>query len=287
MKNLNLLKKNKSIKELLEFSILNIDKPAGPASFQVSDIIRKWLNLRKASYFGTLDPKVTGVLPLALNKACRLTRYFIRKKKTYVGIMKLHQAVSFEKLKQEMKEFLGEIQQLPPVKSRVKRQIRPRTIYKFDILEKQGKDVLFEAEVEAGTYIRKLVHDLGLKISGAHIYELRRTKAGIFSENDKEFANLYELKKAIEDFKKGKEEGLRKMLIPGEIIGKILPVVKVKKENLKNLLNGSPLFEDFIEGKIEIFEGKIAVFCNEKFVGVYNVDIIGKVIAKPEFVFKS
>ena len=57
------IKKNKSIKELLEFGIINIDKPSGPTSFQVSEQIKKVLGLRKTSHFGTLDPKVTGVLP--------------------------------------------------------------------------------------------------------------------------------------------------------------------------------------------------------------------------------
>ena len=61
---------NNSISELLEFSILNIDKPSGPTSFNISDFVRKTLNelgVRKTSHFGTLDPKVTGVLPIALN----------------------------------------------------------------------------------------------------------------------------------------------------------------------------------------------------------------------------
>ena len=78
------IKQEKSIKELLEFGILNIDKPSGPTSFSVSDFVReklKGLGVRKTSHFGTLDPKVTGVLPIALNRACKLTGYFMKKKK--------------------------------------------------------------------------------------------------------------------------------------------------------------------------------------------------------------
>jgi len=53
--------------------------------------------LRKTSHFGTLDPKVTGVLPIALNRACKLTGYFIGKDKEYVGIMRIHEDISLEK----------------------------------------------------------------------------------------------------------------------------------------------------------------------------------------------
>ena len=219
------IKNEKPIKELLEFSILNIDKPSGPTSFQVDEQIKKAFGLSKTSHFGTLDPKVTGVLPVALGRACKLSEYFMHKDKTYVGIMHLHSDISEKELKEQMKKFIGKIMQKPPIKSRVKRQEREREIKKFEILEKQEKEVLFLAEVEAGTYIRKLVSDLGLKIGGAHMTELRRIKACIFSEDDESFVNLYEFKEAVEEFKQGKEEKLRKMLIPAEIISQILPVV--------------------------------------------------------------
>ena len=71
------IKKGKSTQELLEFGIINIDKSSGPTSFNISDFVRKKLNLRKTSHFGTLDPKVTGVLPVALNRACKLTGFFL------------------------------------------------------------------------------------------------------------------------------------------------------------------------------------------------------------------
>lgn len=70
------IKSKKTIKELLEFGIINIDKSSGPTSFDVSEFVKKKLGLRKTSHFGTLDPKVTGVLPVALNRACKLTGFF-------------------------------------------------------------------------------------------------------------------------------------------------------------------------------------------------------------------
>ena len=84
MINLEKIKAEKSFQNLLEFSILNIDKPSNYTSFQTAEIVGKTLEnfgVRKFSHFGTLDPKVTGVLPVALNRACKLTGWFMKKKK--------------------------------------------------------------------------------------------------------------------------------------------------------------------------------------------------------------
>src|SRR3989304_2134583 len=110
------IKKGKTIAELLEFGIINIDKPSGPTSFDVSEFVMKTLGLRKTSHFGTLDPKVTGVLPIALNRACKLTGFFLGEDKEYVGIMRIHEDISIEKLKEVIdNKFIGKITQLPPV----------------------------------------------------------------------------------------------------------------------------------------------------------------------------
>ena len=100
-------KKKESIQELLEFSIINIDKPSGPTSFDISDFVRKTLKdlgVRKTSHFGTLDPKVTGVLPIALNRACKLTGFFLGHDKTYVGIMRFHEDISLDKINKAIEE---------------------------------------------------------------------------------------------------------------------------------------------------------------------------------------
>lgn len=276
---------NKSINSLLKFSVINLDKPSGPTSFSVSHFIKKVLDINKTSHFGTLDPQVTGVLPIALGRACRLSDYFMHKDKEYVGIMRLHEEVSIEKLNKEIKNFIGKIKQLPPVRSRVKRAVREREVKTFEILETDGKDVLFRTQVQAGTYIRKLIHDLGEKIGGAHMLELRRVKASIFSENDETFINLYDFEKAVKSFNEGNEILLRKILIPAEIaIQKVLPSVKISDKNMKQILTGKPLTkEDFAEKTPaeEIF----AAFYEDNFIGVYRkVDEKG-IIARAEFVF--
>ena len=71
------IKQKRSMQELLEFGIINIDKSSGPTSFNISEFVKKKLGLRKTSHGGTLDPKVTGVLPVFLNRACKLLGYFL------------------------------------------------------------------------------------------------------------------------------------------------------------------------------------------------------------------
>lgn len=293
MKEINIkkIKQNKSVEELLEFGILNIDKPSGPTSFKTSEFVKKELNLRKTSHFGTLDPKVTGVLPVALNRACKLSGYFIEKEKTYVGIMRFHEEISLEKVQNKIKEkFLGKIMQTPPVKSRVKRQSRQREIFKFEIIEKNKKDFLFKTKVEAGTYIRKLIDDLGKELEiGAHMLELRRTHAGIFSEQDLEFLNLYELERAIEQHENGDSELIKKYIIPGEIISEIYPVVQIKKNNLKQIFTGKPIKTSDIKNKEDLKKNKneiICIFQKDKFIGMYKTILGEDIFAKPEFVMQ-
>ena len=278
---------NLELKKLLEFGILNIDKPSGPTSFDVSDFIRKKmtnLGVRKTSHFGTLDPKVTGVLPIALNRACKLTGYFLGHDKEYIGVMKLHEEVELGKIQKVInKKFIGKIKQLPPVRSSVKRQEREREIKKFEILEKDGLNLLFAVECEGGTYIRKLIHDLGKELEvGAHMLELRRIRAGIFSEENS--INLYKLERAVED-----EEKLKKIIIPAEeAIKKIYPSVKIKKECTDKVLQGQPIYlEELTEKKDYKKDLIIAAFCEEKFIGIYKVINEKRMFAKSEFVMQQ
>jgi H/ACA ribonucleoprotein complex subunit 4 len=279
----------KDINQLLNFSLINIDKPSGPTSFQISQFIKNTLKLSKTSHMGTLDPQVSGVLPVTLGRACKLSEYFMHKDKEYVGIMRIHEEIPEEKLKEELKNFIGKIIQLPPVRSRVKRQEREREIKTFEILEIDGKDILFKTQVEAGTYIRKLIHDLGEKIGGAHMLELRRTKAGIFDE--KTAITLYEFEKAV------KEDKLEKYLVPAEdAIKKVLPFIQISDKNLKQILTGKPLMNSDISEKT--LPEKFAVFCKERFVGIYKkfsesathssaeaASAEGDIVAKAEFVY--
>ena len=175
----------KDIKELLEFGLVNIDKPAGPTSFSVSEFVCKKLGLKKTSHMGTLDPKVTGVLPITLGRACKLAGYFIRHDKSYVGVLETHKVCDIKELQGLIDgNFVGRIRQTPPHRSAVKREERERTVYSWKLIEasEDGKSFLFDCKVEGGTYIRKLCSDLGEMIGGGHMGELRRTQAGVFGE---------------------------------------------------------------------------------------------------------
>ena len=275
------IRKEKSIQELLKFSIINLDKPTGPTSFQVSQFVKLALKLNKTSHFGTLDPMVTGVLPVALGRACRLNDYFMHRDKTYVGIMRIHQDISEEKLQEVIKKFIGKIMQLPPVRSRVKRAIREREVKTFQILEIGGKDVLFKTQVQAGTYIRKLCDDIGKEIGGAHMLELRRVQAGMFTETTS--INLYDLEKAVNKYKDGDDSLLRSILIPAEIISHALPVIQIDSP-LKSLLTGKPLMKQDIKENLPDSDFFV-IFHNQTLIGVYHPTKEKDIIARPDFIF--
>lgn len=167
---------------MIENGFVILDKPPGMTSFEACDAVRQKLGAEKAGHAGTLDPMVTGVLLIALNKATKLMPLFDSLDKTYEGKAHLHQDISLKELKQVIKnKFIGKIIQLPPRKSRVARVEREREIYEFKILKKQGKDFWFRVSCQKGTYIRKLVHDLGQELKGSHMTELRRVQQGPFN----------------------------------------------------------------------------------------------------------
>ncbi len=175
----------RTVEELLQSSLINIDKPKGPTSHQVSDYVKKILHTTKAGHSGTLDPGVTGVQPVAIGRATRITQFLLTAPKEYICLMHLHKDFPETTIRQAVQKFVGKIKQLPPIKSAVKRQIREREIYDLEILEIKGREVLYRVKCQAGTYIRKLCVDIGKALNcGAHMVELRRTQAGPLKESD-------------------------------------------------------------------------------------------------------
>lgn len=183
---------------------------------------------------------MTGVLPIALDKATRIVQALLKAGKEYICLMHLHKEVAENKIHELMKEFQGKIKQLPPVRSAVKRQERFREIYYLNILEINGKDVLFKVGCEAGTYIRKLAHDFGKRLgTGAHMFQLIRTKAGPFT--DKDWHSLQDLKDAYEFYKEGNEKEIRKIILPFERAVEHLPKVWVFDNAVNNICHGASL----------------------------------------------
>ncbi len=244
----------RSIEEHIDLGIVVVDKPKGPTSHQVSAYVQQILSIKKSGHSGTLDPKVTGVLPVALGRATRIVEVLLKSGKEYVGIMHLHKEVPEIEIFKTCEKFVGKISQLPPIKSAVKRQVRERRVYYLDVLEVSGQDVLFRTGTQAGTYIRKLCHDIGEALGvGAHMTELRRTKAGPFVESD--LHTLQELRDAYYYYKEeGKEEYLRRVIRPVEDGVAALPKVWVLDTSVNSLCHGANLhspgvarYEDDIE----------------------------------------
>lgn len=207
--------KKRSLPDYLQTGIVIVNKPCGPSSHQVSGWVRDIFGLTKTGHFGTLDPEVSGVLPVALGKITKLAPYFMKKEKEYVCIMRFHKDVDINLVKKLFLSFTGTIKQLPPVRSAVARRERERSIYVLEFLEMDKRDVLFKVSCEAGTYVRKLCHDMGQNAAvGAHMVELRRTRAGKFDE--KNIFTLQNISDGMWLAKKGNEEEIRKMVIPIE-----------------------------------------------------------------------
>src|SRR3989338_3477917 len=228
--------------EIINYGIVNIDKPKGPTSHQVSGYVQKILHIGKSGHSGTLDPAVTGVLPVALGRATKIVQGLLTAGKEYVAIMHLHKEVDENILREIIsRNFIGKIQQMPPLKSSVKRQLRTREVYYFDILEIDGKDVLFKVGTEAGTYIRKLIHDIGQKLNvGAHMAELRRTKVASFDEST--LFTLHELTDAYYFWKEeGNEKFIRKVIQPVENGAKHLPKIWIFDTTVESLCHGVDL----------------------------------------------
>lgn len=232
---------DRSTEELLSYGLIILNKPSGPTSHQIVDYVKHILSIRKAGHSGTLDPKVTGVLPIALDKATRVVQVLLTAGKEYVCLMHLHHEVDESTITKTFTKFSGEITQLPPVRSAVKRQERKRRIYYIDFLEIEGKDVLFRIGCQAGTYIRKFVHDFGKTLGcGAHMVQLIRTRAGPFS--DKEMVTLHDVKDAYEFWKEGKEEQFRNVVLPFERAVDHLDKIWVMDGAVNPLCHGSPLY---------------------------------------------
>ena len=174
----------RSIESLLDYGLILIDKPPGPTSHEVVAWAKRILALPKIGHSGTLDPQVSGVLPLGLGEGTKALGVLLLGPKEYHALGRLHSLPPKEKLEQTLDLFRGEIFQKPPQRSAVVRQTRTRTIYELDLLEQKERLVLLRILCEAGTYIRKLYYDMGEILGpGGSMIELRRSRVHQFSED--------------------------------------------------------------------------------------------------------
>jgi len=239
----------RSVKEILENGVINIDKPQGPTSHQVDSWIKKILGIEKVGHGGTLDPNATGILPIAIGDAAKVLQVLLTADKEYIGITKLHGDVDKKKIFEVCKSFVGAITQRPPVRSAVKRVNRKRKVYYFDVLQIKDRDVLFRVGCESGTYVRTICVDIGKRLKvGAHLAELRRTMVGHLQEKDS--VKLQDLKDAYTFWKEDSvEKEIRSIIFPLEKFLNHLPKIVIRDSAVDALCHGASLA---VPGVVEI-----------------------------------
>ena len=232
---------DRTVGELLRGGVIILDKPSGPTSHQATAWVRDALKADKVGHGGTLDPYVSGVLPITLGKATRLTDIVLSSDKEYICLMRLHGDRSEQRIKETLAEFVGKIYQLPPVRSSIKRQLRIRTIKELEVLDIKGRDVLFRMACDAGTYARTLCIDVGDALGcGANMVELRRSRSGKMTEE--RAATLHDIKDAYVFWQQyGREDWLRSMILPMEVLVEPLPKIVVKATAVDAICHGADL----------------------------------------------
>lgn len=202
--------------------LLIINKPKGYTSHDIVNIVRKEINIKKVGHTGTLDPNATGVLPILIGNATKISKYLTEHSKTYIATLKIgektdtgdsqgniiekeHELNNIKKnrVKEVVKSFLGKQMQTPPMYSAIKLNgkklyeyaregktikvnQREIEIYSIKLLSFNEKDeIVFEVECSKGTYIRTLCEDIAKKLGTiGYMKELERTKVNDFSIKD-------------------------------------------------------------------------------------------------------
>jgi len=231
----------RTIDQLLESSVIVINKQAGPSSHQVAAWLRDSFKLKLTGHGGTLDPDVTGVLPVTLGKSSKVIKVLQESSKEYICLLELGKSFGRGKMQQVLNEFIGPIYQIPPHQAAVKRELRIRRIYDIELLEHQKKQTLFRVECEGGTYIRNLCEDIG-SILGVRskMAQLIRTKAGPFSLADS--VTLLEAHDFFLSWKETKDgDMLRSIMRPLEDMLIDIPLIEVKDSAVDAICHGAEL----------------------------------------------
>ncbi len=229
------------VHELVQRGCIVLDKPKGPSSHQVAAWARDALDADKAGHAGTLDPNVSGVLPLGFEEATKALAELKEEDKAYVGVMQLHEPVPRKRLEEALDRFTGLIYQTPPKRSAVKRERRTRRVHAFDALEHGDRRVVIRVECQGGTYVRTLVHDVGTYLgTGAHLQELRRTRVAHLREEDA--VTLHDVKDAWDEYvQTGREDWLRETIVPQERFLDHRPKITVRDTAVDAICHGAPL----------------------------------------------
>ena len=278
--------------------IINVLKPSGMTSHDVVSFIRKTFNMKKVGHTGTLDPNAAGVLPICIGKATRVAEYFNDFNKTYRGQLTLGYStdtqdkygvilensnnieVTEEEIVNVFDKFKGDIDQIPPMYSAVKRngiklyelaregktierEKRRIKIYSLDIIRNyDNKKILFDVECSKGTYVRTLCNDIGEQLGTlGHMSFLIRTKVGNFSIKD-----AYTLEEII-NFKENNT--LEDILMPIDTALLQYRNIVLDEEYFQAIKNGLKvkLNNNIQRNKEELFR----IYCGETFIGIGTI----------------
>ncbi len=269
--------------------LLNIDKPTGMTSHDVVGRVRRVAGLRRVGHTGTLDPLATGVLVVCLGRATRLVEYVVGRPKTYEAVVKLGEStntydsdgevtqerplpadLSVEALEQALDPFRGEISQIPPMYSAIKKDGQPLyklarqgkvierpprqvTVYELSQLNWVEDTLTLRVTCSAGTYIRSIAHDLGEALGcGAHLTALRRTAVGQFTAD-----NAVKLDDLT-------PENVADYLTPADTAVTHMPHIDLDDARLTDLRHGRPIPR--IEADPD--EELVCVYDNGRFMGL-------------------
>ena len=249
--------------------LLILNKPGGLTSHDVVNRVRRATHIKQVGHAGTLDPMATGVLVVCVGQATRISEYLTGHDKTYRATMRLgietdtydadgevvatHEVhVERAEVEQALRSFVGDIQQIPPMYSALKRdgqklvdlarqgieiEREPRavTVYSIDLLDYQALDVTIEVHCSAGTYIRSIAHDLGALLkTSAHLTALTRTASGPFPMQQAIDLASFEVRAQAGQWQpllRSMDEALSDW-----------PLVVVDEADRGRALNGAPLF---------------------------------------------
>ena len=227
---------------LFDYGLILIDKPSGPTSHEVASWVKRILNIDKSGHSGTLDPGATGLLPMGLGEGTKALSILLLGPKEYYSIARIHSNFDQKILEKVLLEFHGDIYQRPPQRSSVKRMTRIRRIHEIENVEEDEKLILLRILCQAGTYIRKLIYDIGeIMGAGATMVELRRTRVSHFFERDG-LIKLHDLYNAFYLYKKkNDEENLRNVIKPIETCFKEIPTVIIRDTAVDALCHGAQL----------------------------------------------
>ena len=231
----------RSVDDLLKSGIIIINKQAGPSSHQVAAWLRDSFELELAGHGGTLDPNVTGVLPVSIGRASKVIKVLQESSKEYICHLRLGKDPGKKELDKVFSKFVGPIYQIPPFQAAVKRELRIRRIYALEILEHNSNSVLFRVECEGGTYIRNLCDDIGSVLGTKGVMEqLIRTKSGPFALEDS--FSLVEAHDIFQNWKSSSNDAvMKKLLRPLEEMLVDLPKVEVKDSAVDAVCHGADL----------------------------------------------